>query len=183
MSFVKSSNIKIFPLSKNRSYTDSDGTTVTENSRSLFEYRIANIIRQIVDVDGFVISNPTTTYGEDGRTLGYSLAFDLYGYLVNVNKDTLLTELDIESDSKYIWACIGLNVDTIEIHGQDVEDQGEYQYQGVDFIATSDLNPPSPYTATLLILSKEGDTWKVPKSSKYKFKSRSVGVTKIDGKH
>ena len=188
MSYVDSSNIKIFPLSKNRSYTDSNGTVVAENSRSLFEHRIVNIIKQLIDVDGFVISELDTEYFSNESNLGKALDFNLGGYFISLDSNTSQAELGISStDSGKIWACLKLSTDTSEVNGQDEEDEDEpekYKYTGVQFIL-SDIDPADNFHATLLILIKDsqGNCWKVPESSKYKFKSRSFSVTKIDGKH
>ena len=156
--------ISVFPLSKNRS-GDS-------NSRALTEDRIANIIRQIVDVDGFVISNSVRDS---------SFQFNLYGYFITVEGlENIYSNGEFDTANE-IWANITLDGNN-EISGQD--DDNTDVYTGVSF------NSTATGSHSLKLLEKktsaQGTTeWVIPELSRYKLVSDTIKleITRIDGKH
>lgn len=113
MSYISSSNISIFPLSKNRPNDRS--------SRLFYENNIANLLRQTVDVEGFIISSPDefvldATVAADGArnkititTLNH-IIFNLYGYyfdIGNPSQATILHTITYNNDSDIFTSCSG----------------------------------------------------------------------------
>ena len=156
--FTGSRNIDIFPLSKNRA--------TGQNSRSLSEDRIANIIRQVVDADGFVISDSVSSS---------PFEFNLYGYFISVQDIGAILD-EFSDGATEIWASIALDSNK-EIAGQDDNNL----YTGVEFSATK----PVDGSSSLLILSNVDGSWSVPEMSTYRLSTDKINlrITRISGKH
>ena len=116
MSFIASNNISIFPLSKNRPNDRS--------SRLFYENNIANLLRQTVDVEGFMISLPedftlNVSNVEDGGKNKITLStlnniiFNLYGYYFNIGSKlqaTILHSFTYNNDSDIFIECTSKDV-------------------------------------------------------------------------
>ena len=186
MAYIASDKIGIFPLSKNRT------SETPLNSRLFYESNVANIINQVIDTDGFVITNyddlNAVQYNDNTQTLSLStpLEFNIGGYYVKIDEESNhFVRIPFEGVSKpeAIYASITLTDDTpTEINGQD--DNGVYT--GIEFTT----NEPTNKTFTLKILERFATSpfgnqhfYRVPQESKIKFDLLSLGITAIDGKH
>ena len=159
--FVGSDKVKAFPLGRPRSAASNDIT-----SRIFYESMVANLINQIIDVEGFLISspgiyiNPSNT-NDNYKIIGADLEFNLGGYWFKVAEGTAIVPatnnetpidqtknppIDLKDTICYVYACIDVGVknnDDIKIKelvGQDVNSE----YQGLIFITTD--TPPDKFT-------------------------------------
>ena len=135
---LPSSSIGIFPFAKNR--------PDDRNARIFYENNVANIIRQLCDGEGFIVSPPQTQSVEgwfsiknvDGK---YYLSFDepeavlqlnIGGYFVEVKSDskdeTVLFPLPEKSEDG-VYAYIKVSEASREVEGQD----SGSKFQGVTF--------------------------------------------------
>ena len=122
----------VFPLAKNRPISN-------RSSRIMYESNIANLIRQVIDVDGFLISTPETPFGVatsdtnselSKLTLNKSIEFNLYGYYFRINASGLTID-NLDLGSYNLYAAIKIDSDTDEISNQDANDK----YEGLRFYA------------------------------------------------
>ena len=168
--YLNSTNIKVFPLAKNR---DTD-----PGARHMYESNIANIIRQLIDNEGYIIKATELTL-ENGCFNLTGLEFNLHGYYVCINASgdsTPLIAFTADSEATALYAS--LSILNGEISGQDETDL----YRGIEFT----FNKPSNVTAFIKLFNVQEDTgvYKlVPvKESFQKFDAKSLNITKIDGK-
>ena len=161
MAYIDSSNIGVFPLSKNRT------ADAPINSRLFYENNASNIIRQLINTQGFVISD---TVNFDGSSFISDFEFNLYGYYFNIQSGSRIIDFIAQNE---VYATLTLSGNPPEIDGQDDDDQ----YKGISFVAS---NPGSGIY--LHILTKENSTWKIPEDSKIKFNLSGIGISAIDGK-
>ena len=179
MAYIASDKIGVFPLSKNRT------ATTPLNSRLFYESNVSNIINQLIDYNGFVISSNTNiTHTDDTsstlptRTLTFNsfFEFNLYGYYIKIFEDaTLVLDYITVTAPTDIYAKVTLSGDPQEIANQDVNST----YQGVEFLASE----PDGGIYIHILTYTDDDGWKIPEDSKIKFKLPSLGITAIDGKH
>lgn len=196
-----SENIHIFPVAKIR---------IEQRSRILYEDNVSNIIRQIIDTNGFVIpddadnltifdeyvdsTNGVTCVGiykdtdDQGNIITdpFRIKFNIYGYYVEINN----TILPVNKYTK-VFAKLSITKDfPQEISGQDVTDsEGTTVYEGIKLIATDEELKDSEDTKYRYIYLKllerfnDGDTnrWRVPLQSYGRFDLRRL-ITGIDGK-
>ena len=121
---INSDRIKLFPISKPRS---NDPT-----SRLFYEDNIANMLRQIVGKNGFIINAPKELTLRNGYYVNdkEDLEFNIYGYYVNIKAGTNLIEANGIKD--YIYAQIIIDNSSIpEIKGQD----NAGNYEGLEIIS------------------------------------------------
>lgn len=174
MGYLKSDSVRAFPLAKPRSSKSNDIT-----SRIFYEQNVSNLIRQIVDVDGFIISGEVSTEGvvENDSTL----CIDIYGYYFEILPGVNLVSIAEADDSDSVY--VGIKVLAIdenspeEIDGQDLS--GDYQgliLQNGEF--------PSEYKSFKLLekVPGEDDSWRLVKPSYKKFNPDSLGIDWIDAK-
>lgn len=165
MSNIQSGNINIFPLAKPRT---------TNYSRLFYEQHVTNMLRQLMDTDGFIIQS--CSISSDNKCIG-DLIFNLYGYYFKINSGTDLGDL---STGNYINAKITLTeTEPIEIVGQDEDNM----YTGLEIICSDDISNNNPNTKILTLFTKIGDKWEPLSSSFNKFNPQSLIVDVIDGKH
>lgn len=147
MSNIPSNNIVVFPLSKARGEgVDGD---VARESKIFFENNIANIVRQMLDTNGFIISpslEDTDALGIVSNTVvlngGRHLEFNIGGYYVRIfNKDSggiPLYELSDNSTTGSIYASITFDQNK-EISKQDYNNL--YEGLTLAFYATDSTAP------------------------------------------
>lgn len=180
--YIQSTNIDIFPMAKSR-----DGISLT--NRLFYEQNIANLIRQVVDKEGFIISG-----GElNGTELSTDLIFNIYGYWVCIKSGT---DLKGAFDSgNEVSAHITLNNDPVqEIVGQDEGEGTNKLYEGLllSSSAPSVDAPDNQCVKSLLLFIKDSNGWKVNSDAFYKVNCSSVdfrgfnpqllNISSIDGK-
>lgn len=157
MSYIKSDKINIFPLNKTR---DSD---LQDNL--LYESNIANIIRQLIDVDGFIISAPDEMSNVSANS---PLVFNLYGYYIKI--------VELPEDIKaplYFYIKLENKDNLQEIEGQDTDNE----YTGL--VATDDINSIPGTAPYIYIYDDKGN---LVSTSLKKFDFNSLAITGIDGK-
>ena len=194
MSFIKTESISIFPLAKNR---PSD-----RGARLFYEDNVANIIRQMIDTQGFII-NPDqessanfirfgSLSGDNKITLYIErpLTFNLGGYYFNIGEEyspvTIfdqepLTQEQVDNGFQ-VWARIELDVVNKEIIGQDDKEDGVYQ--GLVF-STASTSDAFHYNIKIADCWFEDDSFnsQLATDSYIKVDNGSLNVKRIDGKH
>lgn len=170
---INSDRIKLFPISKPRS---NDPT-----SRLFYEDNIANMLRQIVGENGFVINAPKQLTLRNGYYVNAQedLEFNIYGYYVNIKADTNLIESNGIKD--YIYAQIIIDNSSIpEIKGQD----NAGIYEGLEIISSDTIktnikdNSKKTLTIYLLLYKKNNGSFIIEGNTGF-IENR---ITGIDGK-
>lgn len=168
--YIASSNVNVFPSTR-RTYAQEF------SARLMTESAISRIINNLVEVDGFVISNNAPTTADD------LFEFNIYGYYFQVKN--ILSVIEQLSGATKLYATIRIN------HTNDafyelyvVSETGDSPtFNGIIF--TDDGSTPEDTTTdiykTLLLLEKQGDIWTIPEQSKIKFNRSAIGLTEIDG--
>lgn len=168
MYYLKSEQVKAFPLAKPRLGLSKDIT-----SRIFYEQNVSNIIRQIIDVQGFVISGKVN---EDG-SVSEKLCFDIFGYYFELGVGTELVNEEIDDK---VFVMIRLtDAEPFEIDGQDEDGS----YKG---LMLSNRLEDGCKGFQLLESSKDSSgtkRWKLFDSSYSKFEVKSLGIDWIDAKH
>lgn len=178
-----SRDVIVFPLSKDRISNPNKSvlgefSPVDLNRTRLFtEKSVSNLIRQLIDVDGFVIGS--RSLNSDNTLL--EVEFNLAGYYFKINLD--LDGNKGENNSVYsgwenIYASITIHDDYDEIVGQDDDDN---VYTGLTLHNTPPNPPESGSIHTLHILTKSGGNWTIPTESCKRFSTFSLNITGIDG--
>lgn len=171
MSYLSSDNISVFPSTRRSSFQVS--------ARQLSELRIANIINQLIDMEGFIITTP-----EEFQTGSKKqFEFNIHGYYFKVNDVTKL--FSQFSDQKDIYASIKLlevGNDYVELVGQDdahteLPDENN-TYYGVNFLPAT-LSGSNIYNLHLFT-KDENNEWEIVVNSLYKFDASSLKFS-IDG--
>lgn len=158
--YIASNNVEVFPLAKPRP----DQRT----SRLLYEENLTGIIRQVVDINSFIINNGNTpslniNYVVDANnnvtstiadvTLDSDLEFNIYGYYFKLKKGTSFKDLEdlllrnntlINNNIKYIVAQIKLtfNKDQTGI-ATPFEIAGQdvdFKYEGLSILPSTNTN-------------------------------------------
>lgn len=171
MSYIKSSNIEVFPSTRRADYQLS--------ARLMSEARIAGIINQLVDKEGFVITS------EDNYSTSSPFEFNIKGYYFKI---TDLPSLFLSfADSTSIYAQIRLqsNEGYMEIVGQDdahlaVPDGTDGYYYGVNFLSLQPAEEVNSYFLKLFERSSVSDSWAIVPNSWDKFDSTSLDFI-VDG--
>lgn len=172
--YINSDSISIFPLSKPRK--------VEKTSRLFYEENITNLIRQVVDVDSFIIKSPLD-YNSESAILSDNLIFNLYGYYFNIHSNSgFISSNRIANDDKYIVAKIVLSGEPLEISGQD-NDVKEYEGLSIESVKAV---PTDTDTDKYIVLFKRNSTdtkkWDSYEDSFKKFSANNFIITGIDGK-
>lgn len=168
---LNSQSIKVFPLAKPRSVASKDIT-----SRIFYEQNVSNLVRQLLDVEGFVVSGNVDTNGE----VVENLAIDLMGYYFEIESGTILTD-NISDDANELYAAIKFKSNDndsdenypIEIDGQDTNGV----YMGITFFE----DVPTQDWHKLKLLEKDSTGWKLVDGSNAKFSAKSIKIDWIDG--
>lgn len=154
--YLKSDKVHVFPFGSTRK--------VEPIARILNEQNISRIVRNLTDVNGFVIS-----YDEKSKLI----EFMIYGYYFKADLSSLVTDykgkdihayIAVSEDSEYEY-LLGGDTDGVETDPSSSDFTGLYINQKP--------NIPGATVHTLHILDKSG---KVPENSLSKFSSNSVDL-------
>ena len=193
--YLQSKQVKAFPLGRPRSTSSNDIT-----SRIFYEQNASNIIRQLIDVPGFIISAPSISM-PSGTINGRNLIIDIGGYYFDISNGSTIVPFNsdgavvdgntvLKGSIVYLYFCIDTTTEEPhEIIGQDSTDN---TYQGL-VIEVSTLNPDNfnKHTYNLPVYFGNTDangipisnTWKIYANSYMRFNANSLNITGIDGKH
>lgn len=193
--YLQSKQVKAFPLGRPRSTSSNDIT-----SRIFYEQNVSNIIRQLIDVPGFIIKESSIDFTSDG-ILSSNLVLDIGGYYFDISKGSAVIPFNsdgavvdgttpLKNATVYLYFCVDTtSTEPYEVIGQDSTDN---TYQGL-VIEASTISPStySKHTYNVPVFygttDNNGlpnkDTWKIYVNSYTKFESRSLNITGIDGKH
>lgn len=193
--YLQSKQVKAFPLGRPRSTSSNDIT-----SRIFYEQNVSNIIRQLIDVPGFIISASGINM-PSGTVSGSNLVIDIGGYYFDISNGSTIVPFNsdgavvdgttiLKNSTVYLYFCIDTtSEEPHEIIGQDSTDN---TYQGL-VIEVSTLSPDkfNKHTYNLPVYFGNTDnngipkanTWKIYVNSMMKFNSESLNITGIDGKH
>lgn len=171
MFYIQSSRITAFPLAKNR---ESD-----RKSNLFYEENIANIVNQLIDTQGFIITDNVDFINVESGQLQMSadkvFQFSLGGRLFTITSDpnTNYTIMPVTS-GQTVYAYIRLD-DRGEVEGQD---EGEF-YEGL----VLDTNVPDDVDYVLPLFIINGSEVKIPDESYLKLSLKSIGpaIKIIDG--
>ena len=197
--YISTNSISVFPLAKNRPNDRS--------ARLFYENNVANLIRQVVDVEGFLISkeNPvlsvSATAGSDNFTeinisIDRPLVFNLYGYYFSVGANAVIyknEQFDAAVSNKIkqsLYAVLHIDSITNEIKGFDNVNR---EYEGLH-ISTDPNVGDSAGRHILKLLDFEASVdadgnWTVTSAlcsesyQKISSYSLDMAINKIDGKH
>lgn len=179
MQYISSNNIDIFPLAKNR-----------PNNRSnnlFYEKNISNIVNQIIDVPGFVITHDTSNIQVSGNTVQLAqdtFEFSLGGRYFHVsvsfeNDSTVPTVLctGVKAGDS-VWASIEFD-QYGEISGQD----SDGTYRGL-VITTTEPSTDTKLKLFNIVQGQNGLEAVILSDSYKKFDVNSIAPTIkfIDGK-
>lgn len=155
MANLQSDKIKIFPSARRINGED-------PFSRLMSESTLTSIINQLLNVNGFVITqNDDTTEAIDTSK---PLEFNLHGYYVKVEDvPSLLSNF---TNDTQIYASIELSVNTNDLNNLNyvelvATDTGgdDSKFKGVNFTNTE---PSGTNVYSLLILRKVNGNWEIP---------------------
>lgn len=168
--YIASSNVNVFPSTR-RTYAQEF------SARLMTESAISRIVNNLIDVDGFVISNTAPSTAED------VFEFNVYGYYFQVKN--ILSVIEQLSGATKLYATIRINHTNDAFYELYVANEtgDSPTFNGITF--SNDGSTPSDTSTdiykTLLLLEKSGDNWIIPQDSKIKFDTSAVGLTEIDG--
>ena len=193
--YLQSKQVKAFPLGRPRSTSSNDIT-----SRIFYEQNVSNIIRQLIDVPGFIIKESDIDMASNG-TLKSNLIIDIGGYYFEISKGSAVVPFNgdgavvdnntpLKNATVYLYFCVDTtDAEPHEVIGQDATDN---TYQGL-VIEASTISPsnynkhtynvPIFYGTTDSNGLPNNNTWKIYVNSFTKFDSQSLKITGIDGKH
>lgn len=171
--------VQVFPSSRR---------VATQSSARMFsEKPVVDITNKLIDTDGFVISdNSSSGY----VTTTQPFEFDLYGYYFYIDTASLIINsiLAENADAKNIYAKIvldGVPSNSLdfaqgnkfqELHGQDTNpgiNNQDSVYTGVEFVTQVPISVPDN-EKYLLLLTLTNGLWKIPDESKRKFSLKSI---------
>ena len=193
--YIQSDKINVFPLAKNR--------TTDKDARLLYEHNVANIIKQLIDTDGFVISdsvsvstgtetkNEYSGYSEYPVNLTNPLEFNIGGYFFRIESGTTIAMVPkVTTDTKDtiipLYASIQIDNVSKELLGQDTDNK----YEGLGIYTEPQVNENNTVVSMHLLdlywTQIDAGTLKlncrIPESSRLKFAKKSIPViTRIDG--
>ena len=191
--YLPSNSIRAFPLGRPRSTNSNDIT-----SRIFYEQTVSNIVKQLIDTNGFIISG--SEINSNNGTLLNNLELNIGGYYFNILQNSLVFGLSTEgklnsylsyTGTIYIYFCIDLtSQEPKEIIGQDILDQNSNLiYQGL-VIEASNATPDNFSGHTYCLPVFYGNvtngipnysTWTIYNNSYFKFSVNSLDITGIDG--
>lgn len=173
---ISSDKIKVFPFAKYRN-------TVDLGSRLFYENNISRIIYQLVDTDGYVISGAVNSIGE----LTETLKINIHGYYFEIASGQSLIPSD-ETDTGKIYAYIKVSKEITDSTGSVLPPQLIGQDDNTKGFTAFNLTFTEPTGSeddifSIPLLVKDSSGWKINDSVYTKFDTKSLNITKIDGKH
>lgn len=206
--FIQSQNIVVFPVAKAR-----DASSGQTNGGRLFtEQYVANMIKQLINTNGFMISCYTigtqglTNIDANGFTTGADIIteFNINGYYFKVKLPSILEAINefkskhevVSGSNYYIVAEIVGFDDNQEIAGQDEKDRGTSFYKGLQIYVTNTNQLNNGSSLVLLnLVDKDGKSLDITSDddistckvitynpSYQKFSASTIHITGIDGK-
>lgn len=171
MAYIQSDKITAFPLAKNRE--------VDRKSNLFYEENIANIVNQLIDTQGFVITQTVDFMSVENGQLKMNsdsvFQFSLGGRLFTITSDDTNYPIMSVASGQTVYAYISVD-DKGEVVGQDESNF----YEGLVLNTTVPSNVD--YVLPLFIIN--GSTVRVPDESYLKLSLKSIGpaIKIIDGK-
>lgn len=171
MAYIESNKITAFPLAKNR---DSD-----RKSNLFYEDNIANIVNQLIDTQGFIITKDVDFISVESGQLQMSankvFQFSLGGRLFTITSSDTNYAIMSVIPGQTVYAYITLDARG-EVEGQD---EGEY-YEGL----VLDTSYPNDADYVLPLFTIENSQVKIPDESylKLSLNSFATAIKIIDGK-
>lgn len=173
--YLYTENIQVFPSTR-RSNKQVSARLMSENT-------ISNLIYQLLDTEGFVITDKKDSYMDNEI-----FEFNIHGYYFRVDSAKYIIEAinNISSTASNIYAHIQIEQtkgsDYKELKGQDVDatsDGSSEQtlYKGIHFTTTETAPGKNSDTInwySLHLFEKINGIWKVPIESRIKFNQRSL---------
>ena len=175
--YLQSDRVKAFPLAAPRSNSSNDIT-----SRIFYEQNVSNLIRQLVDVDGFVISGEVDS--ENGNVKD-KLCFNIYGYYFELSNGAEIAKVEDSEATKIYVGIKFIYNDEGEVYPLEISGQDEGgKYTGLEF---SGSEFGSEYKSFLLLentgKSVEGkNNWRIAPESYYRFNIDKLGIDWIEAK-
>lgn len=175
---IASKQIKVFPFAKYRN-------TVDLGSRLFYENNISRLIYQLVDTDGYVMSGAVNTSG----ILTEALKINIHGYYFEIASGQSLIPND-ETDTGKIYAYIKVSKESSDPSGSGSvvppqligQDNNNNEFTAFNLTFT-EPNSTEDDVFSILLLLKDSSGWKINDSVYTKFDTKSLNITKIDGKH
>ena len=179
--YIKSSNIQIFPLSKPRTYTGA-----TYSNRLFYENNISNITRQVT-ISSFTIDLPQ--FSDLNSNL---ITFNIFGYYVQITGSSVYEILPNNTTDTYCYAKLNLSApvanNTVqkyltEVASADVNDN----FTGLQIVTSNtslkddtNFSADGKLTKYLLLYKKTDNNWTPTPTSP--FEKFNVVIKGIDGK-
>lgn len=171
MYYLKSENVKAFPLAKPRL-----GSSVDITSRIFYEQNVSNIIRQIIEVAGFIISGKVDTRG----IVTEKLCINIYGYYFEIAVGTSLVNNEV---SNKVFAQIKIYTPQVEESGVQAPSEIDGQDESGEYTGLKFSGNLEPGCIGFQLLQKSGSNWGFVEDSFRKFKVEKLDIDWIDGLH
>lgn len=152
--YIKSENLKVFPSSRR---------TARLNKRLITEEDLISIIYQIVDVDCFVISKQFVADKQ--------FDFDIHGYYFSILPAINIIKPFKVATNLYAYIKLDDSKSSPTLLGQD--DEGIYN--GLTITDTPPKYDENIYCLRILTRPTSNGIWQIPKESKIKFGTSSIG--------
>lgn len=177
--YLYTDNIQVFPSTRRGN--------LQVSARLMSEGTISNLIDQLLDTSGFVITDKKSNYLTDEvfefNIHGYYFYVDSAKYIINA-----INNVSTSASAIYAHICIEQTKgsDYKELKGQDdisSNPDSQSYYKGLCFSTSASAPKKDTSTTTwytLQLFEKINGTWKVPVNSRVKFKQRSLDFN-IDG--
>lgn len=180
--YIKSSNIQIFPLSKPRTYTGA-----TYSNRLFYENNISNITRQVT-IPSFTIDLPQLSALNSNL-----ITFNIFGYYVQITGSSVYDILSHNTTDKYCYAKLNLSApvsnNTVQKYLTEVSsaDDVNGDFTGLQIVTSNtplqddtDFSADGKLTKYLLLYEKTDNNWTPTPTSP--FEKFNVVIKGIDGK-
>ncbi len=179
--YLPSEQVKAFPLAAPRSNSSNDIT-----SRLFYEQNVTNLIRQLVDVEGFIISgnvDPSTGFVKD------KLCFNIYGYYFELSDKAEITAIEGDSTNSVYVGIKLISDDSGPVYPLEISGQDENgSYTGLEFSWTEFGDEYKSFQLLEKVSdsssSGSGEKWQLcPKSYNMFDATKRFSIDWIDAKH
>lgn len=181
--YIKSSDIQIFPLSKPRTYTGA-----TYSNRLFYENNISNITRQVT-IPSFTIDLPQFSNLNGNQV---TVTFNIFGYYVQITGSSVYNVLTTNTTDTYCYAKLNLSApvtsDGIQKYLTEVASADDNNnFTGLQIVTSNtplkddtDFSADGKLTKYLLLYEKIDTNWTPTPTSP--FEKFNVVIKGIDGK-